>query len=290
MIDNGYVNALDSLVNWFDSPDKYPKNNDVRVLESIDKYIGQQIPVDFEISDSKLNHLQEIKTRLCKISNNKESFILQKEVGKKISNAIECISLIDQYHGSSNEYEKISLKTKIRNRLRSEIITPKINWSEVKCDPFKHPEYLNFKKKYSSHIADLEINRLWRQVVNGVFYAKDRIENCLPYRKNPYFEDVAMSLAKKELLAPGKDTKAALWSGGYDVSIFAQKNGYATLENTVAGGIFDSLILCDTWKPIGQLWNNLSELYVNSIRGEVHVFFRVHDPLSVLERKEIVST
>lgn len=46
-------------------------------------------------------------------------------------------------------------------------------------------------------------------------------------------------------------------------------------------------MLFSSWDPLGPLWNNLSQEFAKNSGEIIHVFFRTHDPLSVLERQEL---
>jgi hypothetical protein len=81
--------------------------------------------------------------------------------------------------------------------------------------------------------------------------------------------------------------RMALWSGGFDVSVYAEARGFSTLEHTVAGRVFESLELYKDWGIIGEFWNELSRAFVEGAQGEVHVFMRTHDPTSVLLTQEV---
>ncbi len=264
-------------------------NAEIQIIESVDKIVGQLIPTNFHLSNAQMEGVKKIKSVITEISLIKNNAILKFGLGKKIDSILKHIDLVLRYSASADLHEKQSLKITIREAFRSQILTPKINWQLVDSDPFCHPEYLDFRAGFSSHLTTTEINQLWRQIIYGTIYTKNRIKNGLSYKKNPYFEGVANFLDSKKLLSPDQGKKSALWSGGYDVSLFARKHEYATIENTPAGKVFDNLVLCDNWKPLGQLWNHFSEKYVHNVDKDVHVFFRVHDPTSVLERKEIFT-
>ncbi|WP_146074962.1 hypothetical protein [Streptomyces sp. Ru73] len=79
----------------------------------------------------------------------------------------------------------------------------------------------------------------------------------------------------------------ALWSGGFDVSKYAQAKGHTSLEFTRLGKIVDQLELHANWKLQAPLWNVLSRAFVERATGPVHVFLRAYNPDSVLIAQEI---
>ena len=89
------------------------------------------------------------------------------------------------------------------------------------------------------------------------------------------------------LLSVTPEEPLAFWTGGFDVSLYAQSKGFTTLEKTKAGQVFSALMLYSHWKPLGSLWNHLSLEFVKNCGDTAHVFFRVQDPVSVLERQEL---
>ncbi|MEU0300647.1 DUF4157 domain-containing protein [Streptomyces sp. NPDC006175] len=79
----------------------------------------------------------------------------------------------------------------------------------------------------------------------------------------------------------------ALWSGGFDVSIYAHGKGHTSLEFSRLGKIMDQLELHANWKLQAPLWNVLSTAFVERATGPVHVFLRAYNPDSVLIAQEI---
>ncbi|MEW2291216.1 hypothetical protein ABZ719_00710 [Streptomyces sp. NPDC006743] len=79
----------------------------------------------------------------------------------------------------------------------------------------------------------------------------------------------------------------ALWSGGFDVSVYAQSKGHTPLEFTRLGKVVDQLELHANWKLQAPLWNVLSRAFVERATGPVHVFLRAYAPDSVLIAQEI---
>ncbi|MDT0567207.1 DUF4157 domain-containing protein [Streptomyces sp. DSM 3412] len=79
----------------------------------------------------------------------------------------------------------------------------------------------------------------------------------------------------------------ALWSGGFDVSVYAHGKGHTSLEFTRLGKVVDQLELHANWKLQAPLWNVLSTAFVERATGPVHVFLRAYNPESVLIAQEI---
>ncbi|MER7394973.1 DUF4157 domain-containing protein [Streptomyces sp. NPDC000151] len=79
----------------------------------------------------------------------------------------------------------------------------------------------------------------------------------------------------------------ALWSGGFDVSVYAHGKGHTSLEFSRLGKIMDQLELHANWKLQAPLWNVLSTAFVERATGPVHVFLRAYNPDSVLIAQEI---
>ncbi|MFE7659342.1 hypothetical protein [Streptomyces celluloflavus] len=79
----------------------------------------------------------------------------------------------------------------------------------------------------------------------------------------------------------------ALWSGGFDVSVYAHAKGHTSLEFTRLGKVVDQLELHADWKLQAPLWNVLSRAFVERATGPVHVFLRAYNPDSVLIAQEI---
>lgn len=70
----------------------------------------------------------------------------------------------------------------------------------------------------------------------------------------------------------------ALWSGPYDVSAYAQLQGYTTLEVTPGGRALSRLELYRDPKAIAPLWKHLSREFVRrNPDGDAHVFLRAFE-------------
>jgi hypothetical protein len=104
---------------------------------------------------------------------------------------------------------------------------------------------------------------------------------------NPHYQKVAAELGPY-LRIPQNQGPLALWSGGYDVSRYAQQKGYTTLESTPAGKSLSGLEIYKAPKAVTPMWNHRSEEFVKqNPHGPAHAFIRTHDPTSVLYRQEV---
>lgn len=99
--------------------------------------------------------------------------------------------------------------------------------------------------------------------------------------RNEIYAKIAATCASKGILSSRK--KMALWSGGYEVSEYAQKLGYTCLESTQLGAMIQRGKYYHHERDLFRLWNYLSEEFVNQVTGtDVHVFCRNFDRNSVL--------
>lgn len=91
----------------------------------------------------------------------------------------------------------------------------------------------------------------------------------------------------KDNLSTGSK-ELALWSGGYDLSLFSSQSEKCPLEQTKLGRLLDTLPLTTEWKLEAPLWNVISRTFVMSYTGkDFHVYIRTIDTESVLLRQEI---
>lgn len=120
-----------------------------------------------------------------------------------------------------------------------------------------------------------------RGIVGGQYFTNEQIRQA-----NDLFQQVAYAV--RPLLNVGN--VVGLWSGGFDLSQYAQSIGCVTLEESPFGFILDSLYLTNSWARLGPLWNIISREFVDVAiqnNAEFHVFLRVYDISSVLIRQEI---
>lgn len=118
-------------------------------------------------------------------------------------------------------------------------------------------------------------------IVGGQFFTNNEIRE-----DNELFAQVARAV--RPLLNVGN--LVGLWSGGFDLSQYAQSIGCTTLEESPFGFILDSLYLTNSWARLGPLWNIISREFVDvaiSQGAEFHVFLRTYDISSVLIRQEV---
>lgn len=120
-----------------------------------------------------------------------------------------------------------------------------------------------------------------RGVVDGQYFTNEDIR-----QDNELFRQVARAV--RPLLYVGDSV--GLWSGGFDLSQYAQSIGCVTLEESPFGFILDSLYLTNSWGRLGPLWNIISREFVDvaiAQGAQFHVFLRIYDIESVLIRQEI---
>jgi uncharacterized protein DUF4157 len=161
-----------------------------------------------------------------------------------------------------------------------------VNWEgDVAGIAVAHPERAVFFQALAGLVAPGKIEALWALTIEGVHYQKALNAKDKKQDPNPHYVQLAAEL--DALLAVKAGDKPALWSGGYDVSMYAQGQGYRTLEVTAAGKIYDQLKLFRDFSTLGKLWDNISKKFVASFAGETHVFVRTMDKSSTLFRQEL---
>lgn len=130
-------------------------------------------------------------------------------------------------------------------------------------------------------IQDFLNNAATIGIVGGQYFTNNDIR-----QDNELFIQVARAV--RPLLNVGN--LVGLWSGGFDLSQYAQSIGCITLEESPFGFILDSLYLTNSWGRLGPLWNIISKEFVDvaiSNGAEFHVFLRTYDIGSVLIRQEV---
>ncbi|HEU4732615.1 MAG TPA: hypothetical protein VFT22_32190, partial [Kofleriaceae bacterium] len=151
-----------------------------------------------------------------------------------------------------------------------------------------HPERESFYRALDGIVEPHLIDEAWALVIQGVHKQveinKAGLKGKVP---NDYYQQLADKMA--DLLRPGDRVMPSLWSGGYDVSVYAQNRGFRTLEATQAGRLFDQLKLFKDFSTLGPLWNEISTKFVDAFAGDTHVFVRTMDKNSVLFRQELVA-
>lgn len=177
---------------------------------------------------------------------------------------------------------------KAKNELQGTMFKESLNCDECVKNPSSHPEWPIFKNEMQKYISDeAKIEHMWELTFKGIDYQLNLNDTGKKNDPNPYFDELAASLSHEGLLSVNPGESFALWSGGFDLSLYVQSQGFTTLGKTKAGKIFDVLMLFSNMKPLGPLWDSLSKEFAKNCEDSAHVFFRVQDPFSVLERKEI---
>jgi hypothetical protein len=155
---------------------------------------------------------------------------------------------------------------------------------EFPFDPTAHPEWPLFRDALTKlpardkQLSASDIESVWETVLLG-------IQDDTPEARAWTWASAVEKLRALLRVTPGQ--RMALWSGGFDVSVYAEGRGFSTLEHTAAGRVFEALELYSDWAIIGEFWNALSRAFVDGAQGEVHVFMRTHDPTSVLLAQEV---
>ncbi len=176
----------------------------------------------------------------------------------------------------------------VRARLGRMHEVTEVDWSKPSDEiAGAHPERGEFEQALRGLVPPEKIAQLWQLVIDGVKFQKGLNEAGTKHNPNPHYRQLAAELAT--LLRPRDGGQPALWSGGIDVSIYARAHGYATLENTSAGELFNQLKLFRDFSTLGPLWNAISRKFVESFGGDVHVFVRTMDKGSVLFRQELAE-
>ena len=180
-------------------------------------------------------------------------------------------------------------------------------------DPSSHPETAQFILAMKSvGILENEAMEIWNLILKGIKEQETQNAKAILYDQNqkPIFtsdldvirnQNVYYRQLKdkiKPLLMVDIDhytnkQKLALWTGGYDLSSYAETQGCKTLETTKFGKVIDNIYMSNKWPLIGPLWNIISETFVEEFTNsthqnkEVHIYIRAYDPASVLVRQEI---
>jgi hypothetical protein len=141
-------------------------------------------------------------------------------------------------------------------------------------DPFKHPEYKQWSAQATGiGMAQADADRMWTLIIEG-----------LRDNKPANFEAVADFMVKWMKVPKGK---AALWSGGIDLSDYAVSKGLTTLEAQKFYEATKGLKLYEDKSAVYECWKALSRKFVEQFDGVVHVYMREWDPQSVLVTTEL---
>lgn len=276
-----------------------------KLTNSINTYLSQVLDSDFIIDERKIDKTKEftkkmtlLRDRIAQISPlTVDGIAAQKHLidvcdksNQLLMSAIKSIKHSSPFERREEPEFFLSYfeQVKAKRNWRETVFRERIDWPRCMQDPFSHPEYPIFKKEMRKCVDDeAKIDQMWTLTVKGIdlqlkFNNANRKNDA-----NPFFEELANLLNREGLLSPNEHEPFALWSGGFEISLYAQSKGYTTLEKTKAGLIFDTLLLYPSWSLLGPLWNSLSSEFAKNSNDDAHIFFRVHDPLSVLERQEI---
>lgn len=185
-------------------------------------------------------------------------------------------------------YSAYSAFAKAKDEWRGSVFNERLNWAECVKNSLNHPEWPIFMREMQKYLKEeSKIKYMWEFTIKGIDYQLNLNKIGKKHDPNPFFQQLSALLSKEGLLSVNPGESFALWSGGFDVSLYAQSEGFTTLEKTIAGQLFSALMLYSSWQPLGPLWNHLSQEFARNCGNSVHVFFRVQDPLSVLERQEL---
>lgn len=172
--------------------------------------------------------------------------------------------------------------------------------------PERHPAWPLFNKLMSNEgVEPARIKKAWKYITDGLMQEEALIKSGKDSKSkdrdssNMWFNEHYMLLAAyltKELDVR-ENTTLALWTGGYHISKHAQGQGHTTLENTIAGGVLQTLneqgddkrtsALTSEWAFQAPLWNAISRVFVQNVTNIVHVYMGTWDDNSVLMRAEI---
>ncbi len=156
----------------------------------------------------------------------------------------------------------------------------KFIYDSKRTDYHNHPSYDTFMKALQGECSEEQAKKLWKLLLEGL---REQYNN----KKSSKLNEFAAEAGKCGLLSTGKE-HIALWTGGFDMSRIAQELGYCTLEKTTIGSILNTTPLTSLWECEAKLWNELSRVFVQTYDGnEAHIYFRIMDTNSVLERQEV---
>jgi hypothetical protein len=142
------------------------------------------------------------------------------------------------------------------------------------ADPFTHPEYSQWSAQAAGiGMSKADADRMWTLIIEG-----------LRDNKPANFEAVADFMVKWMNVPKGK---AALWSGGIDLSDYAVSKGLSTLEAQKFYEATKGLKLYEDKAAVYECWKALSRKFVEQFDGVVNVYLREWDPDSVLVTTEL---
>lgn len=153
----------------------------------------------------------------------------------------------------------------------------------------EHPSCPGFIQALkNAQISNEDAEKLWRILIAAYRKQYEALKNPQSaVAAVPAFQEFARIAGEGTLLDTGNE-ELALWTGGYEMSLLAQKLGYCTLEKTIIGKILDTTKITSLWNVESKLWNEISREFVDRYTKKVvHIYFRTLDELSVLLRQEV---
>jgi hypothetical protein len=143
-------------------------------------------------------------------------------------------------------------------------------------DPATHPERGRWMTGCAAvPIPTADAERDWELLIVGI---RDR--------KPANFTMVADSLMRVMDVPSGK---AALWSGGVDLSDYARSQGCTALEQQSFYKATQGLKLVNDWPMLRPAWVAFSEKYASAMRGKVRVYMREWRADSILVSVELAK-
>jgi len=156
---------------------------------------------------------------------------------------------------------------------------------DVQCQHAPEPpEPLFVDVLRGAGVDEENIWALWDWTYMGINFEIDN-----PGARNPYYENIAMYAA--ELLELGAGATMALWSGGIDLTGYAERKHYSPLESTPLAMAYTAINQYASWELLRPLWAQLSRQFVMLARMRpVHIFVRTFDPYGgILFTEEIFA-
>ncbi|PRY39076.1 hypothetical protein [Umezawaea tangerina] len=148
-----------------------------------------------------------------------------------------------------------------------------------------HPDHAKFTAVLAGFLEPGAVEELWQLTLKGVDWARQPGRTEEELKKNPVYPELARKFRTALTIPRGE--RLALWSGGYDVRMYASERRFVTLETTRAGHLYNQLSLFDDWSVLGGLWKAISREFAGQAPSEVHVFVRYYNPDSILFGEEL---
>jgi hypothetical protein len=148
-----------------------------------------------------------------------------------------------------------------------------------------HPDHTKFIAILTGFLTPEAAEELWQLTMQGIDWGKQPGRAKEDLKDNPFYPKLAERFRKALTIPTGE--RLALWSGGYDVRMYAQERYFVTLESTRAGHLYNQLSLFNNWDVLGGLWKAISREFAHQAPSEVHVFVRFYNPDSILFGDEL---